>query len=56
MFVCPPKYNTKRNHRVSMNEIDLRKSKHYTIIDFNEVDMRIYLPKKWYSPRPQGQG
>ena len=30
--------------------------KHYTIIDFNKVDMRIYLPKKRYSPRPQGWG
>ena len=26
------------------------------LIDFNEVDMKIYLPKKWYSPRSQGGG
>ena len=28
-------------------------SRYYTIIDFNEVDMMIYLPKKWYLLRPQ---
>ena len=28
----------------------------YTIIDFNEVDMRIYLPEKVISPRPLGRG
>lgn len=27
-----------------------------TIIDFNEVDIRIYQPEKRYSPRPQGRG
>ena len=26
--------------------IDFNFGKHYTIIDFNEVDIRIYLPEK----------
>ena len=31
--------------------------KYYTVIDFNEVDIRIYLPEKSdNSPRPLGRG
>ena len=29
---------------------------YYTIIDFNEVDIRIYLPESDNSPRPLGRG
>ena len=50
---------TKNMHLFSIriaNYNKLRSGQRYTIIDFNEVDMRIYLPDKWYLPRPRGQG
>ena len=36
------------NEKMSYNKtvIEFNFGRHYTIIDFNEVDMRIYLPDK----------
>ena len=46
----------KHDAKLSNKNID-QQIKYYTIIDFNEVDIRIYLPEKSdNSSRPLGRG
>ena len=33
-------------HAILQDLVDMRAAFYYTIIDFNEVDIRIYLPEK----------
>ena len=57
MEVKEDNYQSELKSHYNKTAIDLNFGRHYTLIDFNEVDMRIYLPEKVInSPRPLGKG
>ena len=45
------KYALNRHHKRHLTATFLLLVSYYTIIDFNEIDMRIYLPEKVVLPR-----